>query len=214
MTDWVSISEVATAGGTMILAVATFASIRAGQRSARIAERSLLAAQRPLLIPSREDDPTERIGFYDGVRVEIRGHRGVVVEDENRLFLALGLRNGGTGIAVIHGWQVRTETTRREVPDDIETFRLQTRDLYIPASFTGFWQGAVRDPDDSGFAIIKQALDEGSRVVVDLLYGDQEGGQRAIARFSIPTREEDPLGARAEVIRYWSLDGIDPRWGR
>jgi hypothetical protein len=46
--------------------------------------------------------------------------------------------------------------------------------------------------------------------MVDVLYGDQEGGQRAIARFSI-VDWEDVEGERADVIRYWNVDSDDPR---
>lgn len=56
MTDWATISSLATAGGTLVLAVATFASVRSANRSARTAERTLLAGQQPLLVSSREQD--------------------------------------------------------------------------------------------------------------------------------------------------------------
>ena len=39
MADWVTISSLATAGGTLVLAVATFSSVRSANRSARVAER-------------------------------------------------------------------------------------------------------------------------------------------------------------------------------
>ena len=39
--DWVTIASLATAGGTLVLAVATFSSVRSGNRTARAAERSL-----------------------------------------------------------------------------------------------------------------------------------------------------------------------------
>ena len=42
MADWVTISSLATAGGTLVLAMATFASVRSANQSARVAERSLL----------------------------------------------------------------------------------------------------------------------------------------------------------------------------
>lgn len=68
MTDWSTIASLATAGGTLVLAVATFASIRSAnrsvrtsERSARIAEQSLLAGQRPLLVNSRlQEDGAEQ----------------------------------------------------------------------------------------------------------------------------------------------------------
>jgi len=52
---------------------------------------------------------------------------------------------------------------------------------------------------------------------VDLLYGDHEGGQRAIVRFVLSPwpvdgdEEQQPQGRRAFVIRYWNVDRDDPR---
>ena len=46
MADWVTISSLATAGGTLVLAVATFSSVKSANRSARVAERSLLEHRR------------------------------------------------------------------------------------------------------------------------------------------------------------------------
>ncbi|MEY2476019.1 MAG: hypothetical protein QOG87_1334 [Actinomycetota bacterium] len=53
MTDWATISSLATAGGTLVLAVATYASTRSANRAARVAERALLAGLRPVLVQSR-----------------------------------------------------------------------------------------------------------------------------------------------------------------
>ena len=52
-TDWASIASLATAAGTLVLAVATFAAVRSANRAARAAEQSLLVGLRPLLVPSR-----------------------------------------------------------------------------------------------------------------------------------------------------------------
>ncbi|MDX6411182.1 MAG: hypothetical protein QOE91_698, partial [Gaiellaceae bacterium] len=65
MADWVTISALATAGGTLVLAGATFASVRSANRAARVAELSLLAGLRPLLLPSRMQDEPQKIGFAD-----------------------------------------------------------------------------------------------------------------------------------------------------
>jgi hypothetical protein len=46
--------------------------------------------------------------------------------------------------------------------------------------------------------------------VVDLLYGDHEGGQRTIARFVISDWPEVE-GERAVTLKYWNIDRGDPR---
>ena len=75
MADWVAISSLATAGGTLTLAATTYASVRSANRAARAAERSLLAELRPLLVPSRLDDPQQKIRFADGKHLvaQLRG---------------------------------------------------------------------------------------------------------------------------------------------
>jgi hypothetical protein len=213
MADWVTISSMATAGGTLVLAVATFSSVKSANRSARVAERSLLAGQRPVLIPSREDDPVEQVRFGEGVIVRVPGHGCAVEVHDEKIFMALGLRNGGAGLAVIHGWRAEVRERTGSVQAELSGFRRQQRDLYIPAGATGFWQGAVRDQGDPDYETLRGAAESGARVMVDLLYGDYEGGQRAVARFGISSvNDADPdRGARAEVLRYWNVDGEEPR---
>jgi hypothetical protein len=87
MADWVTISSLATAGGTLVLAVATFSSVRSGNRSARVAEKSLLLGTRPILTPSREGDPTERVRFGDGTFLTIAGHGAAVEQHDGRIHL-------------------------------------------------------------------------------------------------------------------------------
>jgi hypothetical protein len=210
MADWVTISSLATAGGTLVLAVATFSSVRSSNRSARVAERSLLAGQRPLLIPSRDEDPVERVRFGDDQLLTVPGHGGALECDGGNVYMAIALRNGGSGLAVIHGWTAEVRERTDDARPELDSFRRQQRDLYIPAGYTGFWQGAVRDHDDPAYPSLKAAAQRGDRVMVDLLYGDHEGGQRTITRFSIspwPGIE----GERADVLRYWSVDRDDPR---
>jgi hypothetical protein len=224
MADWVTISSLATAGGTLVLAVATFSSVKSANRSARVAERSLLVGMRPVLIPSREGDPLERIRFGDGQIVQVPGHGGAAEVHNGMVFLALGLRNGGNGLAVIHGWRARI----RRDPDSpgsgraievpaLDEFRAQQLDLFIPAGDSGYWQGAMRDPTMPGYDEVRRSLESGGAIEVDLLYGDHEGGQRTIARFVVapwPTDDDRPAiehPMRVIVIRYWTVDGHDPR---
>jgi hypothetical protein len=211
MADWVTISSLATASGTLILAVATFSSVRSANRSARLAERSLLAAQRPVLIPSREEDAPQHVMFGDGQRVTVEGHGGVLEVADGRIYMAIGLRNAGAGIGVLHGWQVAPyEQGAVHERSHLDAFRRQQLDLYIPAGGSGFWQGAIRDPADPSYGGVSGAAQDGTRVMLDLLYSDHEGGQLAIARFGVTVNEEGS-GRRANVLRYWNIDRDDPR---
>jgi hypothetical protein len=210
MADWVTISSLATAGGTLVLAVATFGSVKSANRAARIAELSMLSGLRPLLIPSREDDPVEQVRFGDGRVLTVAGHGASVELADNNLYLAIGVRNGGSGLAVIHGWRAGPGESATAGRPDPSEFRRQQRDIYIPAGDSGFWQGPIRDSDDPAFEPLRAALADKQPLVIDLLYGDHEGGQRTITRFGI--REwPDGGGRRAEVLRYWNLDRDEPR---
>jgi hypothetical protein len=218
MADWVTISSLATAGGTLVLAVATFSSVRSANRSARLAERTLLAGVRPILTPSREDDPAERIRFGDEQMVYVPGHGGAVEVGPEAIYLALGVRNGGSGLAVIHGWHVSprgptpAQGGRSEGQPDLDAFHRQNIDLYIPAGDSGYWLGALRDPNEPEYKEIQDAANADQAIQIDLLYGDHEGGQRQIARYVTSLwPEADIEGRRAIVVRYWSIDGQDPR---
>jgi hypothetical protein len=57
MADWATIWSLATAGGTLVLAAATFYSVRSANRAARTAERALQVGLRPVLVTSRLQDP-------------------------------------------------------------------------------------------------------------------------------------------------------------
>jgi hypothetical protein len=213
--DWTVISSMATAGGTLVLAIATFSSVRSSSRSARVAERAMLTSQRPILVPSREDDLVELVRFGDGIVLEVRGHGCAVEVHNERVYMAIALRNGGAGVAVLHSWHVEvSDLTGSVLSVDPSSFRRQQRDLFIPAGSTGFWQGAIRDPEDPDYEVLREAATTGARIMVDLLYGDHEGGQRAVARFGAYGASDGDGGRtepRAEVLRYWNIDGADPR---
>ena len=208
MADWSNIASVSTAAGTLVLAVATFSSVRASQRAARIAEQALLVGQRPVLGPARQDDPAMTVTFADRHFVTVSGGGASVERVDDRFYFVLPLRNVGQGIAVLHGWRHVPDALRAGDPE-IDHFRRQTRDLYIPAGQVGFWQAAIRDADDDMRADVEAAFDHGKPLVFDLLYGDHEGGQRAVSRFAIwPTDEGEWLPG---VSRHFRLDGLNPR---
>ena len=100
-----TISSLATAGGTLVLAGATFSAVRSSNKSARVAERSLMAGLRPVLMPSRLDDPPQKVGFVDGHWLRTPGGGGAAEVTADAVYLAMSVRNVGAGIAVLHGWR-------------------------------------------------------------------------------------------------------------
>jgi hypothetical protein len=211
-TDWATISSLATAGGTLVLAVATFASVRSSNRSARLAEVALQEQRRPVLVPSRFDDPVQKIMFVEGRWVRAAGGRSVAEHADGNVYLALSLRNVGSGIAVCQGWAVTAGLqSSRAVPEHQpeSAFRTQTRDLYIPAGDIGMWQGALRDRQDPVCPVVAAAIDAREPITVELLYSDQVGEQRTITRFGLqPDGDDEWLEA---VSRHWFLDRDGPR---
>lgn len=123
----------------------------------------------------------------------------------------MSLRNVGTGIAVCQGWTIRPgpgAPTDHPTHVPLEDLRLQSRDLYVPASDIGMWQGALRNPDDSLRAQIAEAIDAGQPITVELLYTDQIARQRTISRFGLVPTGDSWL---ASLSRHWYLDWDGPR---
>jgi hypothetical protein len=208
--DWVTISSLATASGTLVLAAATFSSVRSANRAARTAERSLLAGMRPLLFQARLDDPVQKINWGDDHLTKITGAEAGVELTDDVVYLSLPLRNAGSGLAVLHGWFVQLSPRNLREHAAPEEFRLQTRDLYVSPSDVGFWQGALRDRGETMFDELTALVQRRELFGIDLLYSDHEGGQRTISRFLLTPRGSD-VGWSCAVVRHWNLDRPDPR---
>jgi hypothetical protein len=207
--DWASVASLATAAGTLVLAVATFASVRSANRTARAAEQSLQAGLRPLLVASRLHDDTQKVMFVDGKWVQVPGGRASVLAEERVIYLAMSVRNVGRGIAVVHGWHFYPDWGLG-VPDPVlEEFHRQSRDLYMPPGDIGFWQAAFRDEADPQYDDACKAVTSRSQLTVDILYGDAYGGQRVVTRFGLQPAGND--GWLIAVNRHWNIDRPDPR---
>lgn len=210
MTDWATISALATAGGTLALAGVTLASVRSANRAARVAEQSLLAAQRPLLVTARADDPPQKVGFQDDVWFQVAGAEAVVRTTDEVVYLAFAVRNLGTGIALLHGWHLSpdVQSGRDAAPTPLGAFTSLTRDLFVAPGDAGFWQGSFRDPRREDTLAARRAIAAPQRMGVDILYGDVEGGQRVISRFALTPRDDRWY---VSVGRHWNVDRPNPR---
>ena len=219
MADTSTIASLATAGGTLVLAVATFSSTRSANRAARISEQSLKVGLRPVLFNARPQDPPQKVGYGDDHWVVLRdglgrgagGRRQHLSRDaaaQRRLWHRRAARLASVAAAR------RAATTRTR---EVEDFRTQTRDLYVPAGDISFWQAALRDREDELYAPVREAIADGGPLSIDLLYGDHEGGQRTITRFYMIPRQGDARARRGPwmrlctVSRHWNIDRADPR---
>lgn len=82
------------------------------------------------------------------------------------------------------------------------------------------WQGAFRDPEDPRYETARKTIEARRPWTVELLYGDHEGGQRGVTRFTMLPREPADQGAEdpalrnvwlASQSRHWNIDRPDPR---
>jgi hypothetical protein len=210
VTVWETVSSFATGVGTLVLAVATFWAVRSSNRSARIAEESLLAGLCPLLLQSRAGDPEQKVLWQDRHAARLSGGRAVFEEQDGVIYLAMGLRNAGAGIAVLHGWHARSDQAFAADPHaDLRDFRRQNMDLYIAPSDAGYWEGAIRADDDPLRPGLLSALAERRPFTIELLYGDQAGGQRTISRFHVLPADDKGWYCQANLHR--NIDRPDPR---
>jgi hypothetical protein len=232
-TAWSTIASLATALGTLILAVATFSAVRSSNLMAKVAQQQLLVQLRPVLTTSRREDPTLKVNFGDqkwvripggGAVGEVGSGDGSLGSDTPVVYLAIALRNAGSGIAVLHGWRFYSGWYRETEHAPLEEFERQNRDLYIPVGDIGFWQGAFRNTGDAGYDEARKAIEAREPWTVELLYGDAEGGQRTVTRFTAMPFERPAPGADpaadstatelrwlATASRHWNIDRPDPR---
>jgi len=207
--DWVTISSLATAVGTLVLAVATFSSVRAAARAARAAERALQVGLRPVLLTSQLEDPVQKVGFQDSKWLKVPGAGGNAEVGDDAVYLAISLRNVGNGLAVLHGWRFTPQRLSNAECPPLADFHRLTRDLYVAAGAYGYWQGTFREVNDPQFEQAQRAIKDREPVTVDILYGDHDGGQRTIGRFVLlPIPDDRWLVSHS---RQWNLDRPDPR---
>lgn len=211
--DWATAATLATAVGTLVLAVATFDAVRSANRAARVAEAAYQVNLRPVLVTSRPEDPPQKIRWMDNHWVRVEGGLGTAEFVDGAIYLTISLRNVGPGLAVPFGWNARDGAQYSDVPHaDPDQFRMQMRDLYVGTNDTGFWQAAIREPEDPDYGWLSRAITKSTPFTIEILYGDHDGGQRTITRFGmVPWPTGDQVHWFPSVARHWYLDRPDPR---
>ena len=206
MADAATIASLATAGGTLILAIATFGATRSANRSARIAERALDLTLRPVLIPAHEWDDAERVTFGDREIVQLRGGFATIEVRGDNLYFAAQLRNIGGGLGVLTSWWMDFDPEPSlDKPPDLGVFNAQQRHLFVPPGDVGYWQGAIRteDTDRGDRETLRRAIEHRKRLALFLRYSDQDGGHDTLTRFTIlPDDNGDWIFG---IGRHWTL---------
>jgi hypothetical protein len=163
-----------------------------------------------VLVSSRADDRTQVISWPDRAFVDLPGGGASVDAADGSVHLAISVRNVGAGLAVLQAWHAHEGLPHAgEEPPPLDEFRPLVRDQYIASGDVGYWQGAVRDPDDALIPTLAAVLSERGAFTVDLLYTDQVGGQRTISRFGV--FPDDDGAWMAAAGRHWYLDAPAPR---
>ena len=158
-----TLAELATAGGTLVLAISTFASVRSANRAARAAELvtpgRTAAAAGPVPAPGSGSE-----GLLDRLQACRAGgrHGGGRGRGRHDLPGNVGAQPGERhrGDAGLAG-----AADRRAAPGDVGVPR-QTR-LYVAPSDTGSWQAALRDPDDPERGRVAEAVKARQPVTVE-----------------------------------------------
>ncbi len=201
MADWATIAEVGTAGGTLVLAVATFASVRSANRTARIAEQALQEQRRPLLVQSRLDDPEQKIMFVDQHWARVGGSRAAVEHVDGVVYLVLSLRNVGAGIGVCQGWDVRAglQALGHRPPSPRTSSGPRRATCTSRPATWGCGRGRCGTPTIPVTARSRGRSRTAEPLALELLYTDQVGGQRTITRFTLtPSDDHD------ETVAGWA----------
>ena len=124
------------------------------------------------------------------------------------VYMVISVRNVGTGLAVMRGWRVEVSGQPQLAHPPLEDFTTQTRDIYVAPGDVGFWQGALRDSAAAQFKASPPQSEAGDPMMLDILYGDWEGGQRVISQFTLRRANDRWLTTTG---KHFNVDRPDPR---
>jgi hypothetical protein len=212
MIGWSDAVQLTSAAGSLVWAFATFQAVRAANRSARVAEQALEIGLQPVLVPSRPEDPPERVTFREGMVIEAPPGGAYVDELDGNFFVVLPLRNVGNGLAVLRAGHVAlAEVAEMRLqsqgadgpthwPESRDVYRDLQRDLYVPPGERGYWQIGVRGTDDPFHPVLEKAIVDRQRLIVTLLYTDHVGGHRSKTQFVLTPLDDGEWFAA--VVRH------------
>ncbi len=117
-----------------------------------------MAGLRPLLVPSKLDDPHQKIGFVDDkwvmARAVVASPRWEKTQSTSR---SLSETSVPESLSSTAGASFRAAGSKTHT-GSLRTSR-DSRATYVPVGDVGFWQGAFRDPAEPEFRGCREAIE-------------------------------------------------------
>ena len=130
----------------------------------------------------------EKVRWMDDHWARLDGGRWTAELVDGSVYLAISIRNVGSGLAVPFGLGRHTGAGDHPGPTrragGVPAPNVCTLDA-APSDF-GFWEAAIPSadqPDDPDYPWLSRAVASHDAFTIELLYGDHDGGQRTITRF-------------------------------
>jgi hypothetical protein len=92
-------------------------------------------------VTSRLEDPEQELQFTEGTLLAVRGGEAALKVSDDAIYMAVSVRNVGTGLAVLLGWHVQVGVQLARSHPPLDEFAGQRRDIYVP---TGDVEGGQR----------------------------------------------------------------------
>ena len=158
----------------------------------------------------------QKVRWMDDHWARFDGGRGTAELVDGSVYLAISIRNVGSGLAVPFGWAAiqgvgdHPGPTRRAGGFPAPN----ARPLRGPVRFRVLAgrhpkRRPARRPD---YHWLSRTIASHDAFTIELLYGDHDGGQRTISRFGmIPWTRGEEVHWYPSAARHWYLDRPDPR---
>jgi len=211
---------------TTLLAIVTFALVCATYLMAQTAKRQFGRQLLPILIPSRIRDPIRKVYFSNNTWQMLYGDQ-VLVDSVDTLYVAIPLRNIGSGTAVVRGLSIPDvgpddDALPRRRPSLKNLIAAKTDLLLGPGDISHLSiDSEAQTADRQRHALQTQVerIDRDSGVYLDILHCDHVRRQHNITRIELAQVSEKSSssgttsGAEhiARAVKHWPLRRR-PRW--
>lgn len=117
------------------------------------------------------------------------------------VYLAVSIRNVGSGVAVLHGWHVQAGLQTQRSHPPLEEFTTQNLDIYVAPDGNGLWLSALRDPAP-GLITAPQCWLFSARWL-RLSDMTENNAAREVCIWTYWVRPEAEEGFKALLARHW-----------